>query len=316
MKNISLLYISGLCLAAMAGSYGSVSAADQQSFSFKEDFEGPSDPVKLWRSNNNQITIQFKGLTKDKKFSGKSAFKIDLTVPENSYACWQIPLEAFSDGKLKFSARVLVDAQTTGKVRFGPGFGIIPDFPAYDGLNNLLAPCPAGNEWQLIEGDAVALGKALLKEKLPGLAWGIKEENTSFYMNGLYLYLYPPEKGAGRFVVYLDDVKVEGDAMAREKYITAVEKRWEPAKAVIKDKLDAWDNLMAAQEQELSALTNLTAEASQIKDDIREKIPHMKRRIITARSCGFIPAEQPDEMAGYFAAIKGAIDKIKSVSAK
>ncbi|HPP11507.1 MAG TPA: hypothetical protein PKW42_02125, partial [bacterium] len=197
-----------------------------------------------------------------------------------------------------------------GRVRLVPGYGIIPDFPAWDGLNNL-APAfgPTGGQWKLVEGDILAMGRELLRSKLPVLAWGVTEENMGWYLNGLCLYLEMPEKGDGRFVLYLDEIKIEGESVPVEKYLAEVEKKWEPARARIKEQINAWEKRLSDLEKVLAGLGDLKGDEA--VQDIREKLPHVRRRIITAESCGFIPPAQVGEMEGYFREIQQVIARTK-----
>lgn len=312
-RSVAGVFVLGLLLFCVLAA-GGVNGMSVPSSVYSEGFEGAGDPVEI-EGSPAEYTVNYKGVTGEKAFSGKQSYKIDITFNSGAYATFRIPVQIFSEGNLKFTARIYVDGKSSGSVKLGPGYGIIPDFPGYDGMNNLLADCGTPvDKWGLAEADVVEMGGALVKEKLPDMAWGVKEDNMGFYMNGVVLYLYPPAGGSGRMVVYLDEILVQGNTVSTEKYVAGVEKRWAPARALINEKLDAWDNTIAGQEKELSGLTAKTPQSKELKEDILEKIPHIKRRIITARSCGFIPPGQMEEMAGYFAEIQGIIDKIKSES--
>lgn len=260
--------------------------------------------LQVWRTNNPGYHVHFQGLTKERLFSGRNSFKLEVTVPADSYLYYHIPVKVFPGRILKFSAYILVEEKTRGKVCFGPGYSLVPDFPGYDGVNDLAMSILPASKWNVVELDIVEMGQQLVKKRLPYLAWGVEDKNVSFYLSGIHLYLESPPGEKGYFIVFLGDLKIVGESIPEDKWLAEVESGWQPARARIKEKLDNWEKMLEEREKILASCTS--EEASRIKF----KIPHIKRRIITARSMGFIPAEQIKEMETYFT----EMDKVINMS--
>ncbi|HPP13063.1 MAG TPA: hypothetical protein PKW42_10060, partial [bacterium] len=81
-----------------------VMASNNPRVVFYQDFERGHDPVQLWRTSSSQYRVDFKGLTREKSFSGKGSFKLQVTVKEGSYTYWWLPVKIFPGASLRYSA--------------------------------------------------------------------------------------------------------------------------------------------------------------------------------------------------------------------
>ena len=150
---------------------------------YTENFED-IDPVVRWTGGT--YTVNFKGLTEEKAYSGKKSFKLDLTLKEGTYFYWSIMLSERipGEGKLNFSARVLLAEESTGIARLGINYFYPPTSMsgcgAYWGFSK--------GEWELVKGDLVQVVKRPTSNAV-GLLWGTQVANISVYVDRIGVFI-------------------------------------------------------------------------------------------------------------------------------
>ena len=128
LRKISLVVGS---IVFLLSSFKAVKAEDLklQPYLYTQDFEGTTDPVQVIGGGYGKYTINFKGLTEEKSFSGKKCFKLDLTFQDGgSYVFWSAPIPRVpAEGKLQFSGHIFLGEETTGGANASLGTNY--DFP-------------------------------------------------------------------------------------------------------------------------------------------------------------------------------------------
>ncbi|MBU0477151.1 hypothetical protein KKC91_01085 [bacterium] len=274
---------------------------EKESFLYTQDFE-KTDPVKVWTLSKHKLTIDFKGLTEEKAYSGKNSFKLDVTFHESCYFYWYIPIKVPAEGKLNFSARIFLGEETTGRAALGAG-----------------VTCPAGSgcwrfdygekgEWKLIEKDLVKFSQVLVKTIIRG-GWAVGKENVGVYVNRIGIFLYG--KKGERIVVYVDDIKIEGEIPTEEAYEEDIEKRWTPAKERISEKISLWEKTLEEKENKIASFTNLSPESEKMKKDAEAKIASLKKKVERIKKKGSIPLREQKEIDLSLENLTNMLSKIK-----
>jgi len=220
--------------------------ATNQPFIYYQDFE-ETDPVVFFTSNG-KYTVNFKGLTQEKAFSGKRSFKLDVTIHSGYYCYWQIPLRIPLEGQLKFTARVLVGAETTAR---GAGLGLNVFYMplAQSGCGDFDIYGPTNTQWNLVEKDLASAGRQWAANAAKPL-WGVTTDNISVYADRIIIFL---KGNAGqRVVVYIDDIKLEGTVPTDEALLQKT--KWAPAQAAFDKKIQSWKDVLAQNETILTSL--------------------------------------------------------------
>ena len=195
-----------------------------EKFRYAQDFED-KDPVEFWTSNGEH-EVNFKGITDEKAFSGKKSFKLDVTLKSGNYHYWSAPVRVPSEGKLKFSGRILVAEPTNARVGLGANFVFPPSHHSGCGGTDTIGE-PTG-EWKLQEIDLVERGMNCADGVIRRHTSEATGDNVGVFLDRWGIFI---RGGKGkRVVVYIDDVKIEGEVPRIDRYEDEIRRRWQPAK--------------------------------------------------------------------------------------
>ncbi|MFH2069082.1 MAG: hypothetical protein ABII89_06450, partial [Candidatus Omnitrophota bacterium] len=291
---------------------------EMEPYLYTQNFEGAADPVQAYSGGDGKYTINFKGLTEEKSFSGKKSFKLDVTFQSGSSIFWSIPIPGGvpAEGKLQFSGRILLGEETA--VGTSAGLGLNYNYPptsqVVSGAFNTI-PESAKGEWRLIEGDAVKMGAGTIPWLMgrPAWPWPATAKDIGVYVTGGGLYLYG---GPGkRIVVYVDDLKMEGTVPTEEAYREAIKKRWIVLNEKIAEKISSWEEALQESEEELNSLTNLSPEAEKAKEAVMAgEIASFKAKVANVKKTGFVNVLEGKEIDSFLEPLKNTINNIKEIS--
>ncbi len=284
---------------------------EMRHFLFQEDFE-ESDPVKSWVTNG-KYTVNFKGLTEENFFSGKKSFKLDVTFQEGRYFYWKLPLPKSipAEGKLKYSGYIYLGEESTGTAVLGVQLGIAGGNKEIGSGSPKFGGARSKGEWKLIEGDIVSSGKSLAM----GIAserWGVKKENVGVYVGRTGLFLFG-RKGK-RVVVYVDDIKIEGEIPIEGSYKQEIKRRWAPVKKKFAEKISLWEKALEKRQKEIASLIDLSPEAEKKKEEVKEKIDSLKGRIKAITSRRYIRFSEQREIDLLLEGSRKSIKNVKFIS--
>ncbi len=286
---------------------------EMKPYLYEENFEGEDDPVKFWCSNG-KYTVNFKGLTEEKAFSGKKSFKLDVTFQSGSYFYWKIPLTRHipAEGKLKFSGYIYVEQESAGSASLGVNYSYFSDEKRI--FNGCCSRFGAGTKgkWLLVEGDIVKSGKENVDKVMRKYNWEVIGDNVGTYLDFPVVFLDGRE-GDG-IVVYVDDIKIEGEIPAEKDYKEEIKRRWAPAKKRFNEKISAWEEILEKAEKEIASLANLSKGVEKIKKEAESNISSLKAKIETAKKEGRIHPRDVKEIESYLKQLKNNILNIKAIS--
>ncbi len=274
---------------------------------YQEGFEN-IDPFKCW-SANAEYKVNFKGLTEEKAHSGKKSFKLDITFlgPEKKslFAYWAIPLRVPAEGKLKFSGHILVDEESTssGWKRSKLGVNVSCTFHSGCARFDRTWRVPSKGKWYLIEADLVKHGKQLADNLLRKYKWGMTGKDVGIYIDRVAVFL--EAKAGERVVVYVDDIKVEGEVPTEEAYKEERKRRWVLVKERVERKLVYWEN----------SLSKISKDLSSLKGEEKKKLEKKMNSLITEVSeirkrKGYIKASEEKKISSSIEKIKEKISNL------
>jgi len=218
-------------------------------YAHREGFEGECPDVALW-AKNGASTAAFLGPTEEEAYEGARSFKLDVGLEGGSYHYFGAPLIVPCAGRLRLTARVLVAEGTTARVGFGTNMRYPPTHhsgcgPARD------FDKPTGG-WELVEMDLAARGEQGASGVMGNYTATVRGEDVGAYLDRWSLFI---RGGAGkRAVVYVDDIRVEGEGPTEDDYRDEVERRWQKGQARLEARVDEWRRQVSEGERVLAAL--------------------------------------------------------------
>jgi len=246
-------------LAILALAYAPLAEAGLRRFEYSEDFER-EDPVSFWVSNGEHA-VNYKGTTDEKAFSGKRSFKLDVTLKGGSYHYWSVPVRVPCAGRLKFSARIFVERPTNGRVGVGANFVFPPTHHSGCGPIETFDR-PTGG-WKLQQWDLVQAGAESARDVIPRYVWRATGDNVVVYLDRWGLFI---SGGIGkRVVVYVDDVKIEGEVPTGAEQDAEAQRRWQPVRDAFARQLNAWHKEVRSAIGAIGSLAGLPAIAERLR---------------------------------------------------
>lgn len=247
-------------------------------FAYHEGFEGEAPEVALWASNGPS-TVSFLGPSEEQAFEGNRSLKLDVTLGGGTYHYWGVPVRVPCAGKLTLSARVLVAEGTTARVGFGTNMVYPPTHHSGCGATETFDG-PTG-EWRLVETDLVeraAGADRVLRQHTAN----VTGEDVGVYLDRWALFIYGGE--GKRAVVYLDDVRIEGEAPTEADYGREIDSRWQKAQERFAQQIAGWRRDLQAGEAAVARakaapgpLAAKLAAAKQQAAEAREAIDRLEK---------------------------------------
>ncbi|MBM4044049.1 MAG: hypothetical protein FJ279_02965 [Planctomycetes bacterium] len=230
-----------LVLSCAIGASGMAADFPLHKFSYHEGFEAEPPNVQLWAKNGHSLQ-NFIGPTEEKAFEGKRSLKLDVTLQSGSYHYWGVMMSVPCAGRVKLSARVFVAEETTATVGFGANFVYPPTHHSGCGAFESFSK-PTG-EWKLVEADLVTRGRAGAAGVISTHTATAQGEDVGVYLDRWSLFIFGGE--GRRAVVYVDDVRVEGEAPGQQDYQQDIKERWAKGQARFQKRMDEYRQRLAA----------------------------------------------------------------------
>ena len=236
-------------------------------FSYVEDFEA-KDPVHAWASNG-KCEVNFKGITDEKALTGKKSFKLDITINSGSYHYWSVPVRVPCEGKLKFSGNIFVAECKGASVGLGINYVFPPTTHSGCGvLNTLNKPT---KEWKLQEEpNLVERGVASAASVVPRHVAIATGDNVGAYVSLWGIMIYG--RAGARLVIYVDDVRIEGEAPTEAAYDAQVRKRWQSHKAKFQKQLAEWRKRLQVVREQMAQMPETAAGERDLKGVVEKSI--------------------------------------------
>jgi hypothetical protein len=272
-------------------------------FLYTQDFEGQDPvPTQPW-AVGAQYKINSQGLTTEKAHTGRQSYKIDVTFENGNYLYFNIPLNTPIQGKFMFSAYVYVPDENQGRVGTGVNFAFPPTTLSGCGPLNGETFTNTNGEWRHVQGDLVIEGKRTSVGVILQNMWGITtEEMTGSDVPGKELIgisvdrigIFLLGEMGKRVVMYLDDIKIEGQAPDSSAYGSALQARWAPIKARVAKKMASWSKAFLQVDQELSRIKLLDNDTTELKKEAQANLATARKRFDAAGKKPYL--EQADQI--------------------
>ncbi|MDD5599033.1 MAG: hypothetical protein PHV82_13880, partial [Victivallaceae bacterium] len=207
-----------MLLVIISNGYG----MDYEAYLYEQGFEAGGDPVLLWTADGD-YTINEKGISTTKVFSGEHSYVIDITFNSATYVYWKIPQPAVPcENILNFSGRIFVE-QVVGTT-CSAGIGVNAYYPP-----TTISGCKAFGSskyanWKLHAGNVAEWGKDSTDRGIRKNTWGATGDNAGTKIDKIVIFTYG--HAGDRLRIYLDDIKLEGTVPTTASYETEISGRW------------------------------------------------------------------------------------------
>ncbi|NUQ63303.1 MAG: hypothetical protein HUU20_12560 [Pirellulales bacterium] len=296
------LFLAGFLVASSAA------AEPLQTFSYREGFEAESPQVELW-ATNGKSTVNFLGPSTERAFEGKRSLKLDVTLGSGDYHYWGVKLRVPCAGKLRLSARMLVAEGNTARVGFGANFVLPPTHHSGCGAIETWSE-PAG-QWKSIECDLVARGRNTVASVLAGNAPTVRDDEVCALFDRWAVFVYGG--AGGRAVVYLDDVRVEGEVPDAHAFQAAVARRWAQGQERFQEQIRAMRAEIAGCEAALAAMADLPPAGAKAAGLVRDTALRARATVEQIARRGYASRGELESVKAAIQAVRFGPETIRAI---
>jgi len=251
-------------------------------FSYHEGFEGQAPQVRLWATNGESVE-NFIGPSEEMAFAGKRSLKLDVSLKSGSFHYWGVPLRVPCAGKVRLSARMWVAEGTTATVGFGANFVFPPTH--HSGCGAFESYSTPTGEWKLIECDLVERGNAGAAQVMEAQTATTKGDDVGAYLERWAIFVYGGE--GKRAIVYLDDVRIEGEIPDPQDYDAQISRRWENAQQRFKDQLVRWQSVISESVTALQKIAEGPPKVNEAKAALIKRVEKAEELMATLEKRGY-----------------------------
>jgi hypothetical protein len=255
-------------------------------FLYYEGFED-RNPVQFL-GGKGKYTVNFQGVTEEKAHSGRRSYKLDISFHEPYSSCdFIIPLQDIpAAGTLRFSGMIRVEeALPKSRAILALDFGYWPcKTDGYAGDRsfpwNVKSP-----EWVKISADIPDRAHALASKMFPREFWPAAPDHVAPYVQRIKMKLFARDQGdqntQRRVVVYVDDLRIEGETADSEDFAKDADKRWDAVREQTRKKIAAWAEIARWAQTEVDSLTDLPSEAEKLRAALAQQLKdHDPRKML------------------------------------
>lgn len=227
-----------------------------QPYSYHESFEGEMPGFEQWATNGTH-TVNFIGITDEAAYEGNKSLKLDVTLDSGSYHYWGVRLRVPMAGRLKLSARIRVAEGNTAGVSFGTNAVYPPTHHSgCGGGERLTAPMA---EWRLEESDLVERGKTGAAGVMGNYTATVTGDDVGAYLDRWAVFVYGGEGTRNRAVVYIDDIRIEGEVPTEPDYDAFIARRWAVGQERLQTQLAGWRTEVAEARKSIEGMPEAPA---------------------------------------------------------
>lgn len=243
---------------------------------FVLDFEDGVDPVVEWTSNGT-YKVHFKGVTEEKAHSGRRSLKLDLEFAGATYVYLRIPVRVPAEGRLRGRAFTLAGAGNKG--RAGVGVNILYPPSSLSGCGEFgdESRSPAGETWVLAEEDLVQRAEAGARRFADSSVAFATGADLGRVVDRIGIFLRG--RPGQRAVVYIDDIRLEGETPPNGTYTKAVQARWAPAAVRMSQGLAVFRDSLSRTSADVEAMAPTSTAARAVAEAFRRQHGEMEARV-------------------------------------
>lgn len=280
-----------------------------QPFSYREGFEGEPPKVELWAKNGESL-VNFLGPSDEQACEGKRSLKLDVTLQGGSYHYWGVAVKVPCAGKLKLSARMLVGEGNTAQVGFGRNLTFPPT--QHSGCGAIESHSTPTGQWKSIECDLVAGGRESAAGVIGSYAPTASSDDVGVVLDRWAIFVYGGE--GRRAVVYLDDVRIEGETPSQADFDADVARRWAEGRQRFLQRIQTWRAQIAAGQEALGKTEGLSALAQEALASVRATALRAKEQVDQLARRGYGSRGEVDAIEAAVSALRYAPETIRAVA--
>ena len=262
-----------------------------QPYSYHEGFEGEAPQVELW-AKNGDATVNFLGPSDEQAYEGKRSLKLDVTIQGGSYHYWGVKVRVPCAGKVKLSARVFVADGTTAQVGFGTNMVFPPT--THSGCTPERSFAKPTGKWELVEADLVASGQRMARDVMSAVTMGTTAADVGAYLDYWSLFIIGGE--GTRAIVYVDDVKIEGEVPAEKDYQADIQTRWTAAGEKFAKRITGWQQRLTQAREGFAKMPEPAEAVRPAATAIQSNLDKAERLIMAAAKAGYVSPTDVDEI--------------------
>jgi len=295
-----------ICCATVVGAV----ELELQPYSYHEGFEGEAPQLHLWAKNGESVE-NFNGVTDEMAFEGEKSLKLDVTLKSGSYHYWGVNVWVPCEGRVKLSARVFVaEGTTAASVGFGTNMVYPPTHHSGCGPTRSFSQ-PTG-DWDLVEVDLVERGRDGAAAVIAKETTNLSGENVGAVLNIWSLFIYGSE--GQRAIVYVDDVRIEGEVPSADDYTAEVNQRAAAAKARFAAQVDEWRAQLAEARQALGDLGEPPEAAREVAEAIMATPKQAEELIEKLALTGYASQYELDSLRTAFLTMRHGPDTVDAIA--
>lgn len=278
-------------------------------FSYHEGFEGAAPPVALWASRGSPPLVNFLGLSEEQPFEGQHCLKLDVTFGDSSYYYYGLPVRVPMAGKLTISARVRLGAGN----QVAAGFGVNSAYPptSHTGCGAIQS-YRGQTDWQLVQGDLVERGRNGAEAVIARETYGVTGAMTAPMLDRWSIFLYG-SKGQ-RAVVYVDDIRIEGEVPEEAAYIAQATATFDAAQATFRQEVVDWRKQLDQRKAVVAQSEAYAADAPRLVEAVKAAYTRAETLLSGIEKAKYANAPDVQELRQTLAALQNAPATLQLVS--
>ncbi|MBN1345659.1 MAG: hypothetical protein JXQ73_23405 [Phycisphaerae bacterium] len=271
MRHRALVCGGTILVICLFAGLGAAEEIPLRAFSYHEGFEGTCPKLELWATNGSS-TVVFSGPSEEQAFEGKRSLKLDVTLDEGSYHYFGVKCPVPCMGKLTLSARVYVADGTTARVGFGTNMRYPPTH--HTGCSPAKTFDSPTRDWQRVEIDLVARGINGADSVMGNYTATTRGQDVGAVLDRWSLFILGGK--GNRAVVYLDDIRIEGQVPSDADFKKEIDRRWAGGQKRLQGRLDDWRAQVAASKKAF-------AEPADPPEPVRQYVTAFKKSVAKAQ---------------------------------
>ncbi len=266
-----------------------------QPFAYHESFESGNPQVVLW-AKNGEATVHFNGPTDELAFEGKRSLKLDVTLDSGSYHYWGMVVHVPCEGRLKLSARIFVAPGTTATVGFGPNLVFPPT--GHSGCSPAKSFSKPTGSWRLVEQDLVQRARVTAEQVLKKNTINVTAADSGAMLDRWSLFIYG--RRGDRAIVYVDDVRIEGEVPSDADYQAEIQRRWAAARERFQQQVDQWRRQFTQYKGNIEHLPEMPPSARRLAEKVRSSADTAETLLNTLANRGYASPAEVDALQEAF----------------
>jgi hypothetical protein len=271
-------------------------------FVYHESFESDQDMVRSWATNGT-YTINFKGIVDEEAFEGKQAFKLDITLTSGSYAYFSVPIRIPASGELTFTGQMKLGPGNTASVGLGANYIFPPT--RHSGCSPFDKNTTTNGTWKQFSAALAERAQQSANSVMATWVDGATKDDAGVYVDRWGIFI--TGKPGDRAVIYVDDIRIEGQAPNDSDYHEEYMARWRLFQENWRHRLSSWEERLTTAEQDLrKVLPTLSTALRSKAEEIEATVDAAFTTLRTFAGVGYARADEIQQFTDQLATAEGA----------